>query len=237
VDLGFAVNRTLVYSLLSAVMLVLFALAEKGAEKLLPENAHRAGLIVQAAIALAIFFTFHRLRDTVENWVERIFFARWRAYESRLSTFVRQARFITRPETLIDRTLDELRRFTDGARVAIYRATGDGYSLLGGSTAECPQHIDVDDPAVVALRAERELQRFGPGDAALLLPMVYRAEVMGFVSIGRRTDGGPYRPDEEVQLSAAAHQIGLDLHALRVEELEQENARLAARIALAPAAA
>ena len=236
IDLGFAINRTLVYSTLSAVMLAFFALAEKGAEKLLPEDAHRAGVLVQAAIALAIFIAFHRLRDAVEHWVERVFFARWREYEARLSTFMRQASFITRPDTLIDRTLNEFSCYTDGADVAIYRAARRGYELAGGVSPGFGQWVDPDETSIVALRADRELLRGKDGCWALLLPMVHRAEVMGFVAVGKRRDGGPYRPDEETQLARAAHQVGLDLHALRVEELERENAALSVRVALASAA-
>lgn len=236
VDLGFAINRTLVYSVLSALMLAFFALTEKAAEKLLPEEAHRAGVLVQAAIALAIFIAFHRLRDAVEHWVEKVFFARWREYEARLSTFIRQASFITRPDTLIDRTLNEFAHYTDGADVAVYRAARSGYELAGGAVSGFGQWVDPDEQSIVALRADRELLRGKDGNWALLLPMVHRAEVMGFIAVGQRRDGGPYRPDEEAQLTRAAHQVGLDLHALRVEELERENAALSARVALASAA-
>ncbi|MES2444231.1 MAG: hypothetical protein V4574_15495 [Pseudomonadota bacterium] len=228
IDLGFAVNRTLVYSVLSGSLVAAFVLAEKGVEKLLPEDAHNAGMLAQAAIALALFGVFHRLREAVESAVERVFFARWREYEGRIRAFIRQAPFFTRPVKLIEQTIEEIQRYTDGAQVALYRRVEDRYHRAGGRVAGVGQRVDPDIPAVVALRAERAPQRDGLGEAALLLPMVQRGEVFGFVALGPKPDGMPYRPDEEALLAETAQAIGLDLHALRVEELERENRRLAA---------
>ena len=234
IDLGFALNRTLVFSVLSALLVAAFVLAEKGAEKLLPEDAHDAGLLAQAAIALALFGAFHRLREAVEHAVERIFFARWREYEGRIRAFVRQAPFVTRPAKLIERTIEEIQRYTDGAQVALYRRMGDRYHRAGGNLTGVGQRVDPDVPALVALRADRVLQRGGLGGAALLLPMVQRGEVFGFLALGRKLDGAPYRPDEEAILAETTQAIGLDLHALRVGELERENWRLSAAVVAAP---
>ena len=44
----------------------------------------------------------------------------------------------------------------------------------------------------------------------------------GFVLLGRKPNGESYRPDEVELLEFAAHQVGLDLHALEVEELRRE---------------
>jgi hypothetical protein len=231
VDLGFAVNRTLVYSVLSGAMLAGFALAEKAAEKLLPEGAHNTSVLVQAAIALGIFMVFHRARDAVEHGVERVFFAQWRDAEAKLKTFIRQAHFITKPMRLVDRTVEELAAYSGGADVAVYQLINGDYRRLGGVVGGMRRRIDLDEPAIVALRAERELQRGGLGEAALLLPMVQRAEIIGFIALGAKRDGAPYRPDEEALLMTAAQDIGFDLHALRVEDLQANNRRLSEKVA------
>jgi hypothetical protein len=228
VDLGFAVNRTLVYSSLSAIMVAAFVLAEEGAERLLPANAHDAGLVVQAGIALLIFGVFDRLRSRVEGTVERMFFARWREYEERLRSFIGRSPFFSRPATLIEQVVAEIQRFTDGAEVALYRRSDGAYQRLGGSVAGVPRRVDLDRPALVAMRADRALQRGGIGETALLLPMVQRGEVFGFLAVGHKPDRAPFRPDEEMLLADTAQAVGLDLHALRVSELERENRRLAA---------
>ena len=235
VDLGFAVNRTLVYSVLSALLVALFGVAEKLSERLMPEGEHRAGMFVQVGIALVIFAAFHRLRGVVENGVERVFFARWREYERRMTTFIYRSSFITRPTKLIEQTLEEISRYADGAEVAIYIAANEIYRVIGGGVSGLPRRIDRDVPAVVALRADRALQRHALGKSALLLPMIQRGDLLGFVALGPKPDGAPYRPDEEELLSNAAQAVGLDLLALRMDELERENRKLAAKAALSAA--
>lgn len=235
VDLGFAVNRTLVYSTLSFAMLALFGLVEWGSEKLLPFESHQASAIVDAGLALGIFLVFHRLQEYVEHGVERLFFHQWRLNEAALHRFVDRASYITRPEILLDRAVEELRRFTGGAGVALFRWQGGRYALAAGDGALIGTSRDADDPALVALRADRRALHDGYAPGDLVLPMLHRAEVLGFVALGPKPSGEPYRPDEEAALAAAVHQIGLDLHALRVEELERDNALLATRLSLAPA--
>ena len=44
----------------------------------------------------------------------------------------------------------------------------------------------------------------------------------GFTLLGSKKNGDPYRPDEIAVLDFAAKQIGLDLHALRVEALRAD---------------
>ena len=93
-----------------------------------------------------------------------------------------------------------------------------------------PDTLDTDEPALVAMRAHRG--RIDPSQTAsmlpaiLALPMLHRNELLGFVLLGPKPGGDGYRPDEVEVLSYATHQIGLDLHALKVEQLERDGARL-----------
>lgn len=121
--------------------------------------------------------------------------------------------------------VNALHTFCDGAGVALYLQNKDGnYTLDKGMVANVPSTIDADDPALIALRADPA--PLEPGSvastllAALVLPMAHRSELTGFVCISEKPAGLDYRPDEKELLGWAAHQIGLDLHALRVEHLE-----------------
>ncbi|MES2315908.1 MAG: GAF domain-containing protein [Pseudomonadota bacterium] len=66
--------------------------------------------------------------------------------------------------------------------------------------------------------------------AELVLPMSHRGALNGFVLVGARRNGEPFRPDELDVLGFAAHQVGLDLHALRVELLEGRVRELAQQV-------
>ncbi len=215
-DLGFVVNRALVYGIVSTVLLVAFGLIEWASEHFIPIEGKEKNVLIDAAIALTVFLTFHRLRDFVEELVEGVFFRQWHHNEAELRRFVRQASFVTKPQALRDGFLAELSRFTGGAEVALFQAEGANFS--DGNFSD-RRHIDADDPAVIAMKADHAAVESADH---LDLPMIHRGELTGFVRLHAKPSGDSYRPDEREVLAWAAHQIGLDLHALRVEALESE---------------
>ncbi len=232
-DLGFAINRTLVYGVVSAVLLVSFGVAEWAVEHFLPFESREAGVLVDAGIALAIYLVFHRVRDFVEHHVEKLFFHTWHKKEEALRHFVREAGFVLKRAPLIAAYERALRDFCEGAGLAVYLADEDGICRLeAGGLEPRPTILDPDTPLMVTLRAGRmAFEPDGPDAAglALVLPMIHRAEVIGVTLLGAKPSGLGYRPDEKEVLAFAAHQVGLDLHALEVERLQEANAELATK--------
>ena len=90
-DLGFAINRTLVFGSVSFVLLAAFGLAEWGVDRFLPESWHEGSMLISAGIAVALFLSFHRLRDWMERHIERLFFSSWQQAEAALKRFVESA--------------------------------------------------------------------------------------------------------------------------------------------------
>jgi GAF domain-containing protein len=74
--------------------------------------------------------------------------------------------------------------------------------------------------------------RRGALPAGLAAPMINRNEMTGLLLLGHKPSGGGYRPDEIELIGWAATQIGLDLHALKVEELQETAASQAHEIAV-----
>ena len=224
-DVGFAVNRALVYGLVSFVLLLGFGLIEWGAEKVIPESLLAGKIWLDAVIALGIFLTFHRVRDLAEKVVEDLFFRQWRDNEKDLRRFVSEASFVTKPKALTQAFVAELSRFCGGAEVALYEP-GDSDFRRGDGAKTLPAQVDGDAAGVVRMRATRGAVE---ADDRLMLPMMQRSELNGFVVLGLKPSGDAYRPDERDLLSWAAHQVGLDLHALRVEQLEARVGQLEIR--------
>ena len=225
IDLGFVVNRAVVYGVISAILLVAFGITEWAIEHFIPIESREKSAVIDAAIALGIYLVFHRVRDTVEHFIEKLFFHKWHANEEALRRFVREADFVNAPDPLLTSFAAELTRFTLGAACTLYLRSGDSFVARGGSGA-----IDDNDAAVVAMRARHTA--VDPASlptslaAALALPMSHRGVLFGFAALAPRPDGASYRPDEIEVLNWATHQIGLDYHALKVEALETEAAAL-----------
>ena len=51
-----------------------------------------------------------------------------------------------------------------------------------------------------------------------------------YLVLGAKPGGDSYRPDEIAALSDATHQIGLDLHALRIDQLERDGSQLVEKV-------
>ncbi|MGZ3305558.1 MAG: hypothetical protein ACXU8U_06825 [Asticcacaulis sp.] len=244
-DLGFAVNRTLVYGAVSIVLLVGFGLIEWASEKFIPIESREKNLFIDAAIALGIFLVFHRVRDFAETVIEDIFFRGWRDKEKELRKFVGEAAFIMQRPALMKALVKALTRFSGGSEVALYLPEGgadrgNGYVQAEGRFTAFGKHLDGDDETLVSLRAGR--QPLETRDGTLVLPMIHRNELSGMVVLGHKPGGDAWRPDESEVLAWAVLQIGQDLHALKVEQLEadaaalrQKNAILSAQVEMAKA--
>jgi len=229
-DLGFAVNRTLVYAAVSAILLAAFGLTEWAVDHFIPVAGREKNVLLDAAVAVGVFLTFHRVRDAVEHGIERLFYRRWQMAEQRLRRFVREAPFVTRSDTLTHGFVEALRRFTDGAEAAVYLVDEEGaVQRVNGAASGVGETIDLDDPALVALRTEHKAMRLEDTDSSLpsglIAPMVNRNQVIGVALLGAKPDDMDYRPDEIELIDWATRQVGVDLHALKVEQLELTAAR------------
>lgn len=224
IDVGFAVNRTLVYGVLSAILLTGFGLMEWTIEHFVPIEGREQNALLDALVAVMVFLTFHRIRDFVEHVIEGLFFRRWQDAEAALRRHVREAAFATRPETLIRGFTAALTAYSEGAASAVYLLTETGgYQLSGGSLDAIGEELDPDDPTLIAMRAEPRVfaadERSSTLKAALAAPMVNRNEITGIVLLGPKPSGHAFRPDEVNLIDWATRQIGLDLHALIMERL------------------
>ncbi len=226
VDPGFVVNRAVVYGIISALLLVVFGLVEWGVEHVIPLESREKSALVDAAIALVIYLIFHRIKDSVERFIEKVLFHKWHHNEAALRRFVKEADFINDPDALLKAFVAELTRFAQGAGSAIYlQRHADSFDLAHGEDM-AGLRIDDNAPFVVALRARHSAVEPEDHATAMALPLSHRGTLFGFAVLAAKPDGGSYRPDETEVLAWAAHQIGLDFHALKVEALESEAATL-----------
>lgn len=234
-DFGFVLNRTLVYAVLSFILLLAFGLAEWAAEHLIPEAWHEGGPLVSVGIALALFLSFHRLRDWVEQHVERLLFSKWHKNEAMLRRFIGASDHFGSGAALQKAFVAELARFTAGAAAALYLRAGDGgFALAAGKLGKAARRFADDDRALALMRAEREpvdlTRAHSSLPGSLALPMLDQGALLGFVLLGPKPDGAPYRPDELAVLGWAAQQVGFAAQAQHVRQLEETIAELRAQL-------
>lgn len=221
-DIGFVVNRALVYGSMSAAMLLSFGLLEWLVHKAVHFEAQQHNAFLDAAIALGVFLAFNKVHHRAEHAVETVFFRSWRRRDEELRAFVARAADADDRDALLRDFDAALARYTGDAQrtILLSEAPNELRDPRSGET------LRADDRFARALREARG--PLIPADAdlrpglELAVPLGHRGAPSGFVLLGRRPGVGAYRPDEVDQLAHAAQQIGLDLHALEVERLRFE---------------
>jgi len=238
IDLGFVIGRALVFTIVTGSLLVCFGVAEWLTAQFIHFEAREKNVMLEGAIALGIYLSFHRVRHWVERAVERVFFNTWHLKEAALKHFLARPPHFVEPDSLADAFLEAINAFTSGAGSALYQRDEAGHFVMERSTlVGLPAMLEAETGLIVELEKFRLPVHLGVGvsmpPVAMAFPLLRRSELFGALVVGAKLGGEAYRPDEVDNLAHAAQQLGLDLHALRVEqlerrarELEQENARL-----------
>lgn len=230
-NFGFAVNRALVYTMISTFVLITFSITEWVIDKLLHFQGRDVNRLVDGFVALIIILTFHRIQHWAHHWVDHTFFRKWYAAASRLRHFLSTVPFISEAKALQTSFVSEIAEFSDTRGVALYHANGSGgFSVSHTSLAGAPEEIGHNNAVLVEMRhGHRHVdigRCAGSLPAAHAFPIIVRGALHGFVLIGEHARGHSYRPDEIELIEKATQQIGLNIESLRIEELERTSAQL-----------
>ena len=229
-NFSFLVNRALLYSLLSVILLVVFYATKSGLETIIKPSTTEAGTAISAGVAFLIYLAFHHVYDHVKEYMEQWLFKSWHHNEQQLRGFVRRAAFFEDVEKLREGMLGALHDFGHGCGVAIFekRIEKDRTFYLKTSATDqaFPNIIGIDHNWVLSMRDQVSMVSLesmsNQNSPSRLVPQFHRGELLGFVLLGQKIDGSDWRPDEELVLQFAVQQIGLDIYALEVDRLSRE---------------
>jgi sigma-B regulation protein RsbU (phosphoserine phosphatase) len=201
-DIGFALNRALVFSAVSVVFVGTFLLVEWALGAWLNSASHTTSLLVGAAIALGLGLSVRAIHKRVDQILDTIFFRKRHEDEHAIRAFGHEAAYITDTDLLLARTKALLEEHADATGVAVLLDDGNGHY---GAMSE-------NDPAIVSLKAWRKsvdlhtLNTILEGEFAY--PMVARGHLVGVIVLGPKRSGDPYAPDESDAILHLAHGVG-----------------------------
>ena len=225
VDLRVVVSRTLVYAMTTSLMLGLFALFESLIER--AALGHGASLALELAVPLGLGVSLSAVHRRIDGTVDRLIFRRQYREEVALRRFASESAFVTRPETLLDLTVEQIRLYVGAPWVAFYEYTPEGYARVrqrGGQ--ELPQLVATDDLALVKLRAhDRDVDLHdapsGLGRDGYAFPLRARGDLLGVLVVGPRP-GEHYAAEERELIALVAHAVAASLFALKALVTEQQ---------------
>ena len=226
IDIGFVINRALVYGGVSAVIVVTMGILEWVLEKTVVEVNHVTSVSLEVALALALGYFLRRIHGRIDKIVDYLFFRDLHRAEAALREFARDAHYITDLSTLLERTARIAVDAGEATFAGVWMADeAGGFAIVRGS-GSLAERVDENDPVVVRLKATRDPVRMRdlgtPLGGEFALPMVVRGALTGFIVAGPKVDGEDYSPDEIATLANMAHEVGLAIEALHVELLRRE---------------
>ncbi len=221
IDVSFVISRALVYTATTSIIIGIFAAMNGVVEH--ATLGHGANLALELLVPLLLGIGFNTLRIRIDSYASRLFFRRRYRAETALNEFAQSSAFIKEPGNLLDLAVEQVFRHSGAQGVALYEDGDNGYARSRHKgKQEFRELIATDDLAFVRLRAgelEVDLHDLDStlGQEGYVFPMSVRGSVIGALVCGPRP-GEAYTADERKLLAHVANQVGVALHALRVQE-------------------
>ncbi len=249
VDFRFAIGRAAIYGSVTALMLLCFGILEWWAEQVFEST--RPAIYLSLFAALLIGFTLNALHGRVENFLNSFFFRDQRRGEEALRHAARALANTSSEKTLIEFLVYEPVRVLGLTSAALFVAPREGGAFERradrGWTRQEAECIDAEDPLIVELRADLapivldgrpRAETILPGGSkapSLVVPLLMRGAVFGFVLYGARSNDMAFSSDERGLLesiarsaAAAYDHIDADNSRARIHQLEQRLRQLGA---------
>lgn len=231
IDVGFVLNRAIVFASMTTLVVIVFALLADFVER--TAVAPNAGVALQVGVALALALSFNALQKRVEWAIDQLFFRSKHRAEAALGQLADEAPFVHSADILHGRVVGALRRELGARGAAMYYARPDGYERTEADGSEFTSLIDVDDPAFVRMRTYLREVNLADVDSVLgsngiAFPLVVRGQLTGALVCLMRPSQEPYDPDERAMVRALAVRVATSLEAIRA----RDHAQLVRAIAL-----
>ena len=231
IDIGFVLNRAVVYAGVSLIVVGTFVVVEYLLGKYVESTSHVTSVAVQLSVALALGFSIRFVHARVDRAVDRVLFRERHQAEAAIRTLAHDAAYVTNADVLLSRCVETVERYGGARSAGIWLAQDGIFRPARTSFAGAPE-VDENDPAPLAMRARRATVHLPESGSALpgavAFPMVVRGELLGMLVCGFKRDDETYAPDEEEALGALAAGVGHAIDAIEIRELRAQLARLSA---------
>ncbi|HEY0380935.1 MAG TPA: hypothetical protein VGC72_01940 [Candidatus Elarobacter sp.] len=230
VDIGFVINRALVFGVISGVVIVAFMALEWTLSSVFVRVSKVTSTSLELMLALLLGFSLRGIHSRVDAFIDDLFFRSRHEAERALKTFAREVAYVTDPRVAVARAHGELVGRSGASDAAVYVVTGTEAVRVDPAESAAVDRVDVDDPALVRMRATRlpvalaDVASAFAGDHAF--PMCVRDTITGAVVLGAKTNGETYAPDEIATVETVVLALGNALDALQTAALKAEIARV-----------
>ncbi|HTV73420.1 MAG TPA: hypothetical protein VME66_06945, partial [Candidatus Acidoferrales bacterium] len=223
IDIGFVLNRTVVFATISAIVVAAFVLVEWAASEWFAGTNPRASTAISMAVALILGVSLRYIHRFADRFVDNVFFRKRHDDEEALRRFAHEAAFVRDPAKLLERAAIVVRDHAGTDAASILVRSGAAFNLANGGD-DANAIVDADDPAIVQLSTwktpvDLHAIRYTKLSGELAFPMVVRGELVGVLLCGAKRTGEAYAPDETRALLEVAQGVGTALATGRTDEI------------------
>jgi len=236
IDVSFVVSRTLVYGVLTSLLVGAFALVDWiFMDKL---KLARLGAVAEMGVAVAGGFWFNGLHKRVDSFIDAIFFRQRHQAEVQLARNAAALPSVTTTKAVAEALVSEPVRSLSLASAALFRRGKDGTYLredsIGWQTDDLKRLDENDDRLLALIQTEQgPLSLYehpwrekdvpsGPAHPVLALPIIVRRELAAVVFYGAHIHGEPLDPDEVKAIAGLAAGAAAAYDHLEAEAMKRE---------------
>jgi 4-amino-4-deoxy-L-arabinose transferase-like glycosyltransferase len=222
IDVGFILNRAVIFAIVSTIVIGAFVLVEWAMSEWLARTGRTASIVISMGAALGIGFSMRYIHVYVDRFVDRVFFRKRHEDEAALRRFAHEASYITDRSVLLERAVRTVEEHTGAADATILVHDGAAGFTSAAETDGPRTSASENDPGILALRAWRKPIDLVSLEGSVLrgefaFPMVSRGVLVGALVCGAKRNGESYAPDESEALLALAHGVGTALDVLSAQ--------------------
>lgn len=224
-DIGFVVNRAVVYAATSGLVVLAFIVIEWLVAKVATSIGHLGSSVVELGLAICVGLGLRPVHERVDGIIDTVFFdARHRAANAllRFSEECSEARSVA---ALIALTLERLSIYARPDACAIYLTNDEGDLVAASDTSAFPRLLSADDATMIRLRTSRDVvERLSfpmLTVADYAFPMARRGGLAGAIFIRLASKAEPYSPEERDAIATVARSVGAEIVSLEVAALKQ----------------
>ena len=222
IDIGFVLNRAVIFAIVSTIVIGAFVLVEWAAREWLVSTGHTASTVIGMSLALGLGLSMRYIHRHVDRFVDHVFFRKRHEDEAALRRFAHESSYITDRSTLLERAVREVKEHTNAADATILVQNGAAAFTSAAETDGARTIASENDPGILALRAWRKPVDLGSIEHSVLrgeyaFPMISRGTLVGVLVCGAKRNGEVYAPDESDAILALAHAVGTALDVLSAQ--------------------
>lgn len=214
-EISFVVSRTLVYTMVAATILGIFALVEWLATSLIEHSG--AGVLLVALTVVGIAYSAHAIYNYIDHLVESTLFRHRHEAERHLAKIAAGLPYTLNADAVNEALVREPMRAYALSSADLFTLDAAGNYVHGGKS--------LDGCIPLQLQGHRRSVRLHDGDAVLAVPVFARSKLEAVAVYGAHATGEDIDPDERQSLEAIGAAAGIAYDHLDSARVERELAR------------